>query len=337
MMKTEISIICPIYNEEKYISACIDSIVEQDIDHSQIELLLVDGMSTDNTRVIVASFQEKYSWIKLLDNPNKIVPTAMNIGIEAAQGTIIVRIDAHAEFPTNYISELAKQLDVLEADNVGAICETLPANDTLEAKAIATALSSSFGMGNSYFRIGATSVMQVDTVPFGCFRKEVFDKVGLYDVELTRNQDDELNGRIIKHGGRIFLIPQLVVKYYARDTVKKVAKMFYQYGLFKPLVNKKLGSPATIRQFFPLAFVLGLLVGPLFAFIHPLFITLYGLVVVLYFVLAFYFGVKDAKDKREAVILPYIYFTIHFSYGWGYIVGLYKLITGKDFNVKINR
>lgn len=336
-MREIISIICPIYNEEKYISACIASIVDQDIDHSEIELLLVDGMSTDKTRSIVAKYSEQYPWIKLLDNPQKIVPTAMNIGIEAAKGNIIVRIDAHAEFPTNYVRVLVDYLVELDADNVGAVCETLPANDTLQAKAIATALSSSFGMGNSYFRIGASEVMQVDTVPFGCFKKDVFDKVGLYDVELIRNQDDELNGRIIKQGGKIFLVPSIVVKYYARDTVKKVAKMFYQYGLFKPLVNKKLGSPATIRQFFPLAFVLGAILGPLFFWLHPLFITLYGAVFLLYFLLGFYFGIKDSNDKREAVILPYIYFIIHWSYGWGYIVGLYKLITGKDFNVKINR
>lgn len=336
-MTNKISVICPIYNEEKYISNCIESIIKQDIDTARLELLLVDGMSSDATRDIVFSYNQKYSWIQLLDNPEKIVPTAMNIGIQAAKGDIIVRIDAHAEFPSNYISELVKQLEILKADNVGAVCETLPANASLEAKAIATALSSSFGMGNSYFRIGASTIMEVDTVPFGCFRKEVFEKIGLYDVELTRNQDDEFNGRIRKYGGKIYLIPHVIVKYYARDTSKKVAKMFYQYGLYKPLVNKKLGSPATIRQFFPLVFVLGLILGPLFCLLHPIFITLFGLVLLLYFGLGFYFGVKDSKDKREAVILPYLYFIIHFNYGWGYIVGLYKIQTGKDFNVKINR
>ena len=103
--------------------------------------------------------------------------------------------------------------------------------------------------------------MQVDTVPFGCYRKDVFDRIGLYDTDLVRNQDDELNARLVKHGGRIYLLPNLVVDYFARDTIKKTGKMFYQYGLYKPLVNKKLGSPATLRQFFPVAFVLGIILG----------------------------------------------------------------------------
>lgn len=332
-----ISVICPVYNEEKYISHCIESIIQQNIEKEKLELLLVDGMSTDKTREIVYEYSCKYPWIKLLDNPDKIVPTAMNIGIEASKGDIIIRIDAHAEFPVNYISELVKQLNSLGADNVGAVCETLPANQTLEAQAIATALGSSFGMGNSYFRIGASDIMEVDTVPFGCFRREVFGKVGLYDVELIRNQDDELNGRIIKNGGKIYLIPYVVVKYYARDTVKKVGKMFYQYGLYKPLVNKKLGSAATVRQFFPLVFVLGLILGPLFGFLSPYFLVLYSFVIAVYFILSLCFGYKDSKNKKEVLLLPYIYFIIHFNYGWGYIRGIYKILTGKKFNVKVNR
>ncbi|MGM7552405.1 glycosyltransferase family 2 protein [Myroides odoratimimus] len=333
----KISIICPIYNEEKYIADCIESIINQDIDKTNIELLLVDGMSNDNTRNIVLDYNSKYPWIQLLDNPQKIVPTAMNIGINTAIGDIIVRIDAHAEFPTNYVSELVKQLKVLGADNVGAICETLPANESLEAKAIATALSSSFGMGNSYFRIGASKVMEVDTVPFGCFKKSTFDKVGLYDEELIRNQDDELNARIIKYGGKIYLIPNIIVKYFARDTIKKTRKMFYQYGLYKPLVNKKLGSPATIRQFFPMLFVLGLIFGAFFSFIHPIFMYIYTFVIGLYLIGAIYFSLKDSKDKAELLLLPYVFLNIHLGYGWGYLVGIYKVLTGKDFNVKINR
>lgn len=332
-----VSVICPIYNEEKYISDCIESIINQDIDKTNIELLLVDGMSNDNTRNIVLDYNSRYPWIQLLDNPQKIVPTAMNIGINTAIGDIIVRIDAHAEFPTNYVSELVKQLDLLGADNVGAICETLPANESLEAKAVATALSSSFGMGNSYFRIGASKVMKVDTVPFGCFKKSTFDKVGLYDEELIRNQDDELNARIIKYGGKIYLIPNIIVKYFARDTIKKTRKMFYQYGLYKPLVNKKLGSPATIRQFFPMLFVLGLIFGAFFSFIHPIFMYIYTFVIGLYLIGAIYFSLKDSKDKAELLLLPYVFLNIHLGYGWGYLVGIYKVLTGKDFNVKINR
>ena len=246
-----ITVVCPIYNEEKYIARCIESIMEQDYPKSDMEVLFVDGMSTDHTRAIIEEYLPRCPYLRVIDNPQRIVPYAMNAGIKAAKGDVIIRLDAHALYPSNYFSELVRKLYELNADNVGAVCRTLPANDTPKCKAIAAALSSAFGMGNSYFRIGAKEIKQVDTVPFGCYRKDVFDRIGPYDNDLVRNQDDELNARLIKHGGKIYLIPYIVVDYFARDTIKKTGKMFYQYGLYKPLVNKKLGSPATVRQFFP--------------------------------------------------------------------------------------
>lgn len=332
-----ISIICPIYNEEKYISSCIESILGQDYPKDDLEVLFVDGMSTDKTRSIIRKYIQDYPFIQLLDNPGRVVPPAMNIGIRRALGEIIIRLDAHAIYPPNYFSVLVKQLDALKADNVGGVCQTLPVKKTTICKAIATALSSSFGMGNSYFRVGAREVMQVDTVPFGCFRKELFDKIGYFDEELVRNQDDEFNGRIIKYGGKIFLLPSLVIKYYARDTITKVRKMFYQYGLFKPLVNKKLGSPATTRQFFPLLFVLGLILGLGLSFIHPVIAYSYISVLLFYILLAFLFGFKDSKNLKQTLILPWIFFMIHVSYGWGYLTGLYKITFHKSFTAKVNR
>ena len=254
-----ISVICPIYNEEKYIARCVESILEQDYPQDDMEVLFMDGMSTDRTRDILARYVAQYPFIRVEDNPERIVPYAMNRGIEVSRGDVIIRLDAHAFYPKNYFSTLVRSLNELHADNVGAVCKTLPARQTWICKAIATVLSSAFGMGNSYFRIGVREVTLVDTVPFGCYPRRVFNEVGLYDVELVRNQDDELNARIIQHGGKIYLLPDLVVEYYARDTIKKTYRMFYQYGLYKPLVNKKLGTPATIRQFVPVAFVLGIL------------------------------------------------------------------------------
>lgn len=332
-----ISIICPIFNEEKYIAECIKSILTQDYPKNEIEVLFVDGMSTDKTRSIVQNYIQNYPFIHLLDNPARIVPPAMNIGIKEAKGDIIIRLDAHAIYPENYFSVLVKELIAFNADNVGGVCQTLPIKDTLVCKSIATALSSSFGMGNSYFRIGAKEIMQVDTVPFGCFKKELFKKIGYFDEELIRNQDDEFNGRIIKNGGKIYLIPSLVIKYYARDTIAKIRKMFYQYGLFKPLVNKKLGSPATIRQFFPLLFVLGIILGLGLSFIQSFFTFIYLGGILLYLLLALGFGYKDSRDLRQTLILPLIYFVIHFSYGWGYLIGLYKILYHKNFIARVNR
>ena len=335
-----LSVICPVYNEEKYISQCIESLLQQDYPKDDLEILFVDGMSNDKTREIIASYTHKYPFIKMLDNPKTIVPYAMNAGIKASKGEIIIRLDGHVEYPTNYFSALVKNLTELDADNVGAVCETLPCGSSSKELAIAEALCSSFGMGNSYFRIGCNEVRRVDTVPFGCFKREVFDKVGLYDNELIRNQDDELNGRIIKNGGKIYLIPSIVTKYYARDKISKVSKMFYQYGLYKPLVNKKLGSPTTIRQFFPLAFVLGLFIGAGLSCISFIVALLYATVLLLYLFLACSFTFKSiVKTGSWGLILyqPFIYFTIHVSYGWGYLIGIFKILLHKPFNAESNR
>ena len=333
-----LSVIVPIYQEEKYISKCIDSMLSQDYPKDDLEIILVDGMSKDRTREIVATYTAKYPFIRMIDNPERIAPCAMNRGIKEAKGDVIIRLDAHVYYPKNYFSLLVEKLNELTgAENVGALCNTLPVNDSITAQSIAAVLSSSFGMGNSHFRVGADKEMEVDTVPFGCFHRSIFDKVGLYDEELVRTQDNELNARIIKAGGKIYLIPQLVCEYYARDTAKKVYKMFYQYGVFKPLVNKKLGSPATVRQFFPLFFVLGLLVGPVVCLFLPVLWWAYFAVIMLWFILATSFSLKDSKNLKRILTQNWIYFVVHFGYGWGYIVGIYKILFHRPFVVQVNR
>ena len=333
-----LSVIVPIYQEEKYIAKCIDSILSKDYTKDDLEIILVDGMSKDRTREIVATYTAKYPFIRMIDNPERIAPCAMNRGIKEAKGDVIMRLDAHVYYPKNYFSLLVEKLNELPgAENVGALCNTLPVNESITAQSIAAVLSSSFGMGNSHFRVGADKEMEVDTVPFGCFHRSIFDKVGLYDEELVRNQDDELNARIIKAGGKIYLIPQLVCEYYARDTAKKVYKMFYQYGVFKPLVNKKLGSPATVRQFFPLFFVLGLLVGPVVCLFLPVLWWAYFAVIMLWFILATSFSLKDSKNLKRILTQNWIYFVVHFGYGWGYIVGIYKILFHRPFVAQVNR
>ena len=214
-----LTVICPIYNEENRIEECIRSVIAQDWPKEELEVLFVDGMSGDRTREIVKEYSQQYPFIQLLDNPKRIAPSGLNIGIRAAKGEIILRLDAHAKYPNNYFSVLVNKLQETGADNVGGACRTLPAKDTPECRAIAHAMSSPFGMGNSYFRIGADCEKWVDTVPFGCFRRDVFDKIGLFDEELVRNQDDEFNGRIIQNGGKILLLPQVVTDYFARKDV----------------------------------------------------------------------------------------------------------------------
>lgn len=332
-----LTVICPIYNEEQYIVECMESILRQDYPKDELEVIFVDGMSTDGTRTLVADYAAKYPFIHLLDNPKRIVPTALNTAIRVAKGDLVARIDAHAKYPDNYLSVLARKLQTLEADNVGGVCRTLPAKEIPLCQAIAAALSSPFGMGNSYFRIGADRDRQVDTVPFGFFRRSLFDRIGMFDEELIRNQDDEFNGRIIREGGKIFLVPEVVIDYFARDTIGKVSRMFYQYGLFKPLVNSKLGKPATVRQFFPLAFVLALIVGAGLCFVHRLFRWLYIAMLGLYLLLALWFGKKLAKNWCVLLWMPIVFFVVHISYGWGYLRGLCKLVAKRGFQAQANR
>lgn len=332
-----LSVICPIYNEEKYIRGCIDSILRQDYPKYDLEVIFADGMSTDRTREIVADYSGKYPWIRLIDNPDRVVPPALNKAIEASNGDIIMRLDAHAEYPSNYFTALTKALKDLNADNVGGVCVTLPINNSTTAKAIAAVLSSKFGMGNSSFRVGAKKVALVDTVPFGCWPREVFDRIGFFDNDLIRNQDDEFNGRLTKSGGKIYLLPNVEIKYFARDKIGKVARMFYQYGLFKPLVNKKLGSPATIRQFIPMLLVLGLILGLIVsAFWHPFFLV-YVAGIALYLFIALLFSIKSSHNIRQIFVQIWTYIVVHMSYGYGYWIGLYRLIFNKSFNANSNR
>ena len=184
----KVSIICPVYNEEKFIDRCIKSILEQDYPQDSLEVLFVDGRSTDQTRDIINSYLKDFPFIRLLDNPKQVVPFAMNKGIQESKGEVIIRIDGHCTYPTNYVSELVRYLYELDADNVGGVWNTQPANDRAICQAIALASSHPFGVGGSMHKIGTSKIMKTDTVPFGCYKREVFEKIGLFDTELVRNQ-----------------------------------------------------------------------------------------------------------------------------------------------------
>lgn len=323
-----LSVICPIFNEEKYISQFLDSLLKQDYPKENLEILLVDGMSKDKTRQIVAEYATKYPFIRLIDNPDRIVPYAMNRGIEAAHGDIIMRLDAHASYQPDYFSVLVNGLNRLHADNVGTVCKTDVLNKTPKTLAIREVLGNKFGVGNSTFRTGIDHEQEVETVPFGCWPREVFEKYGKYDVRLVRNQDIELNKRILRGGGKIYILPDTYCTYLARETWHALAKNNYGNGKWNILTvyyTNELKS-LSLRHFIPLCFVLGLIV-PLIVgiFWHPA--LWLSLAVALMYILAL--GTVSLKlaitKKLNFFCLLISFIVLHISYGFGSLVALLKL------------
>jgi glycosyltransferase involved in cell wall biosynthesis len=324
-----VSVIIPCRNEEDYIHILLNNILAQDYPENNFEVLVLDGLSDDKTPAIVKEYSKKYPKIQYYENTQKIVPFALNKGIKLAKGEVIVRMDAHSEYPNDYLSKLVYHLYHLNADNVGGSCLTLPARDTLEAKLIAEASSSSFGIGDSQFRLRNTDIKEVDTVPFGCYKREVFDRIGLFDEDLVRNQDDELNARLTKKGGKIYLIPFVKINYYARKSIPKMIKMFFQYGYFKPLVNKKVKKPATLRQFVPLFFTLYLFFLLASGFAGTIWFLIFLIPFLFYVLLSLIVSLKVSIRRKQIeflFLLPGVFFLIHISYGWGYLRGIFKHI-----------
>ena len=326
LLNKKVSIIVPCRNESKFIDRVLIDIVKQDYLKENMEVWVVDGMSEDNTREIIKKYEKSHQYIKLVDNPAKTVPFALNKGIMLSEGEIIVRMDAHASYHKDYITRLIYWQQKLNADNVGGVLNTMPYTDSIIAKAIAFAMSHVFGVGNAYFRTGTIEAKEVDTVPFGCYKKEVFDKIGVFDEDLSKNQDDELNGRLKKNGGRIFLVPEIKIDYYPVGSFGKLLKMYYQYGYYKPLVNKKLGSHITFRQCVPPAFILAL-IAPLVLSIFSIKFLWGFIFVIAIYLLANLFVMSNSVFKggfKLVLVLPIVFGVMHLSYGWGYWKGLFN-------------
>lgn len=326
---TIVSIICPIYNEERFIDNLIRAVLHQDFPADQWELLLVDGFSTDATRRLIQPYIEQYPNIHLLDNPHRTVPYAMNIGIEAAKGEYICRMDVHASFPNNYVSTLLHYIQVLpNAGNVGSVCHTQPRANTPVSKAIAYALSSRFGVGNSDFRTGIEQIQECDTVPFGCFEKQTLIEVGLYDTRLTRNQDIELNQRIRETGKKIYLLPEPKCTYYPRATYSALMENNFYTGGWNILTVHYTGHMQALapRHFIPLLFVLSLFLPLPFCFISP-YVAIISLISLATYLLALTMVCLHAsiRDKQHFVYLMLAYMSLHFSYGFGSLCGILQV------------
>jgi glycosyltransferase involved in cell wall biosynthesis len=329
------SLVVPCRNEARYIGSCLSSLLAMDYPADRLEILVADGMSDDGTADIVRRMMANAPTIRLLQNPARITSAALNRGIGAATGDVIFIIGAHSRYPVHYVRRLVEHLNSSGADVVGGVCATEPGADTSAARAIATVMSHPFGMGNSHFRIGAGAARWVDTVPFGCYRRAVFERFGGFDEELIRNQDDEFNLRILKGGGRLLLVPDVVSHYYARTSIGQVARMFYQYGLYKPLVARKLGRVMTVRQLIPAAFVGTVALSAVTAPWSRVSAALLGTVLTSYIVADLWASVRASRRARcNWLHLARTFPIIHVSYGSGFLAGIFRLIRRGRFTEK---
>jgi len=318
-----LSIISPIRNEEKYLTECLASLVNQEYDNEKYEILVVDGMSTDRTREIVKEFETRYKNVKLLDNPNETVPYALNIGIKQARGDVIIRVDGHAVIEKDYLHQCVKYLKRTNAECVGGIIESI--NQTFIGRAIALAMSSRFGVGNVRFRTTGEEGY-VDCLAFGAYRREIFDKIGYFDEEFVRCQDDEFNYRLRKFDGKIFLTPKIKSYYYPRSNLKKLWRQYFQYGLWKIRGLQRHFKTMQPRQFVPSIFVSSLMVTGIFGIFSKITFSVFLLIIIVYVTVSLSISVKISINKGFTYfcILPVIFFILHASYGLGFLWGLIK-------------
>ena len=317
-------------NESKHIQAFLDSLLQQDLGGIDWELIIADGMSIDGTGIFLSEFARANSRVAIIENPSRIVATGLNAAIRAARGEIILRMDAHTEYARDYVKQCVAALESTDACNVGGPART-KANG-LRARAIQAAYHSRFATGGARFHDDNYSGY-VDTVPYGCWRKETLLRLGLFDEQLVRNQDDELNLRLKRSGGKIWQSSEIVSWYRPRTTLSSLFRQYFQYGFWKVCVIRKHTIPASWRHLIPGIFVLiNLLLlltvltmavgGSRLGMQKTLFE--WALLLMLYAVGSLVAAFLSAK-RFGWRLLPYLPFTsavFHVSYGLGFLAGL---------------
>ena len=321
----QVSIVLPCRNEQGYIQGCMQSALQQVPPEGGFEIVVADGMSTDGTREYLQQMAKQHPQIRILDNPGRIVSTGLNAAIRAARGEIIVRMDAHTLYAPDYVRQCLAVMDETGADNVGGPMQTTA--ETFIERAIRAMFHSSIAVG------GARSHQLdyegfVDTVIYGCWKKSVFERVGYFDEELVRNQDDEHNLRLTRSGGKIYQSTRIRSWYHVRGSLRALFRQYMQYGYWKALVIRKHQAPASIRHLVPGTFVGCLcLLAALGLFWPPALLGAFGLAV-LYVVAAIAISVVTAARAGWALlpVLPVVVWCFHFGYGYGFLRGLLDLV-----------
>jgi len=310
-----ITVICPTYNEENYIGNVLEFFVNAM--PKEKELLVIDGGSNDNTRKIVKKWSELNENIHLLENPDKYVPYALNIGIRSSNGDPVIRLDAHAEYSPDYFEKILETLKLTNADVVGGPVNTIGKSSF--QKAVAYAICTVFGIGNS--KMHQTEYKgELDHVFPGAWNRKLFDEVGLFDERLVRNQDDEFHYRVRSFGKKVYQNPAIKLIYYPRDKVISLIKQYFQYGLFKPIVLRKIRSETKVRHLIPSLFTLYIL------FLAFSLVNIFYLVpLFVYILIDLYFALKAKTNIKVFAYSIFVYPIIHLSYGFGFLLGLLKL------------
>ena len=316
-----VSVIMPVRNEVDFVERAITSVLKNDYPTKKMEVIVVDGMSDDGTGEVVEKLSQEDDRVKILDNPQQIVPTAMNIGLKAARGDVFIRVDGHAEIPRHFVTRSIECLrEHPEAWVVGGRIETVA--DEFIGRAIASAMQSPVGVGNARFRLGDYEGW-VDTLAFGAHHGWVPERIGYFDEELVRNQDDEFNLRIILAGGRLWMSKSIRSRYFSRASLGKLWRQYFQYGFWRIRTLQKHKRPAAFRQLVPLLLVLSLLLLGLAAlFWQPARILLAvegGLYLLV--LAAGAFDVGRRSGWKFVLTSPLIFGILHFAYGLGSMWG----------------
>lgn len=312
-------------NEIKYIERALLSMIDQTYPHDLYEILVVDGRSDDGTIEKIKDLKKQHYndalSIRVLDNPKRILASGWNIGIKEAKGEYVIRIDAHAQVPANFLESAVKAIMQTSAVCVGGKLKSvsLDGNDNIVSKV----LSSPFGVGNSSFRVSDIPGY-VDTVVYGLYRKNVFDEIGYFDETLVRNQDIELHSRIKKAGYKFYFDPAIESTYYTRNTIKKMLKQAYGNGLWNMVLLKRGTNALSIRHLVPFAFLITLIAGFILSFWWPVVGMLCLVLVFLHIFLGIFFATQKTKNIKQIVQMPILFMGLHLTYGFGYLAGLMR-------------
>ena len=323
------SIVLPCRNEQGFIQECLESILAQDPPAGGLEILVADGMSTDGTREYLEQMAKMHTQIRVLDNPGRIVSTGLNAAIRAARADIIVRMDAHTIYEPDYVRQCLAVREQTGADNVGGPMRTT-ATKYME-RAIRAVFHSAFAVGGARSHAASFEGF-VDTVIYGCWEKSLFERIGYFDEELVRNQDDEHNFRLVRAGGKVFQSTRIRSRYHVRGSLKALFRQYMQYGYWKVLVIRKHRMPASWRHLVPGAFVGSLCLLTAIGLLWTPALWMAAGVAVLYLAATLLAAVLIAADTQWILlpVMPVVIACFHIGYGYGFLRGILDFVILKN-------